>query len=115
MSGISMEWGILQMTDLPKSFLPQSFLPKSFLPKPLSSLRDFKVRPKNLRFKMPGQTDLASPLESVPGFGTNPGDLKMWMYVPQQIADRRPLVVVLHGCAQTAAGYDHGAGWSTLA
>jgi poly(hydroxyalkanoate) depolymerase family esterase len=107
--------GILQMTDLPKSFLPQSFLPKSFLPKPLSSLRDFKVRPKNLRFKMPGQTDPASPLESVPGFGTNPGDLKMWMYVPQQIADRRPLVVVLHGCAQTAAGYDHGAGWSTLA
>ena len=25
------------------------------------------------------------------------------------------LVVVLHGCAQTAAGYDLGAGWSTLA
>jgi len=102
--------GILQMTDLPKSFLP-----KSFFHNPLSSLRDFKVRPKNLRFKIPGQTYPASPLESVAGFGTNPGDLKMWMYVPQQIADRRPLVVVLHGCAQTAAGYDHGAGWSTLA
>ena len=35
--------------------------------------------------------------------------------------DRRPLrtiphlVVVLHGCTQTAAGYDLGAGWSTLA
>ena len=29
---------------------------------------------------------------------------------------RRPaLVVVLHGCGQTAAGYDLGAGWSTLA
>ena len=26
-----------------------------------------------------------------------------------------PLVVVLHGCTQTAAGYDLGAGWSTLA
>ena len=26
-----------------------------------------------------------------------------------------PLVVVLHGCGQTAAGYDQGAGWSTLA
>ncbi|MDB5578790.1 MAG: esterase, depolymerase family, partial [Bradyrhizobium sp.] len=25
------------------------------------------------------------------------------------------LIVVLHGCGQTAAGYDHGAGWSTLA
>ena len=28
---------------------------------------------------------------------------------------RTPLVVVLHGCGQTAAGYDLGAGWSTLA
>ena len=27
----------------------------------------------------------------------------------------RALVVVLHGCGQTAAGYDLGAGWSTLA
>jgi feruloyl esterase len=26
-----------------------------------------------------------------------------------------PLVVVLHGCTQTAQGYDDGAGWSTLA
>lgn len=26
-----------------------------------------------------------------------------------------PLVVVLHGCRQTAAAYDLGAGWSTLA
>ena len=25
-----------------------------------------------------------------------------------------PLVVVLHGCGQTAEGYNHGAGWSTL-
>ena len=25
------------------------------------------------------------------------------------------MVVVLHGCGQTAAGYDLGAGWSTLA
>ena len=26
-----------------------------------------------------------------------------------------PLVVVLHGCTQTAAAYDHGSGWSALA
>ena len=24
-------------------------------------------------------------------------------------------MVVLHGCTQTAAGYDHGSGWSALA
>ena len=29
--------------------------------------------------------------------------------------DAPPLVVILHGCTQTAAGYDVGAGWSTLA
>jgi poly(hydroxyalkanoate) depolymerase family esterase len=102
--------GIPRMMNLPKSLLP-----KSLLPKPLSSLRDFKAIAENFRFDIPGQAYPASPLESVPGFGTNPGDLKMWMYVPQQAPDRPPLVVVLHGCGQTAAGYDHGAGWSTLA
>jgi len=51
------------------------------------------------------------------GFGTNPGDLKMFSYLPgdQRARQKLPLVVVLHGCTQTAAGYDTGAGWSTLA
>ena len=39
----------------------------------------------------------------------------MWTYMPSEMADDRALVVVLHGCGQTAAGYNHGAGWSTLA
>jgi feruloyl esterase len=39
----------------------------------------------------------------------------MFAYVPQQWATPRSLVVVLHGCSQTAAGYDLGTGWSTLA
>jgi feruloyl esterase len=46
---------------------------------------------------------------------TNPGNLRMLTYVPPAMADDRALVVVLHGCRQTAAGYNHGAGWSTLA
>ena len=46
---------------------------------------------------------------------TNPGNLRMWTYMPSEMADDRALVVVLHGCGQTAAGYNHGAGWSTLA
>ena len=33
----------------------------------------------------------------------------------QRARQKSALVVVLHGCAQTAAGYDIGAGWSTLA
>jgi poly(hydroxyalkanoate) depolymerase family esterase len=48
-------------------------------------------------------------------FGTNPGDLRMFSYVPPGLPASAALVVVLHGCGQTAAGYDVGAGWSTLA
>jgi feruloyl esterase len=46
-------------------------------------------------------------------FGSNPGALRMFKYVP---ANPEPaLVVVLHSCTQTAGQYDLGAGWSTLA
>ncbi|MGB7659565.1 MAG: PHB depolymerase family esterase, partial [Pseudolabrys sp.] len=48
-------------------------------------------------------------------FGSNPGNLRMFVYRPSTLADNPALVVVLHGCTQTAAGYDLGAGWSTLA
>jgi poly(hydroxyalkanoate) depolymerase family esterase len=56
-----------------------------------------------------------SPLVEVKGFGRNPGDLKMFAFVPTKLQQPRALVVVLHGCGQTAAGYDLGAGWSALA
>jgi poly(hydroxyalkanoate) depolymerase family esterase len=59
--------------------------------------------------------DLRSPLVETSGFGANPGDLKMFSFVPGNLQPRPALVVVLHGCGQTAAGYDLGAGWSTLA
>ena len=58
---------------------------------------------------------LHSPLVETSGFGSNPGDLKMLSFVPEQIERGAGLVVVLHGCGQSAAGYDLGAGWSTLA
>ncbi len=58
---------------------------------------------------------LRSPLVETTGFGTNPGALRMLSFVPGQLQEPRALVVVLHGCGQTAAGYDLGAGWSTLA
>jgi poly(hydroxyalkanoate) depolymerase family esterase len=45
----------------------------------------------------------------------NPGNLRGFYYVPQDLLAGAPLVVVLHGCTQTAAGYDHGSGWSRLA
>ena len=45
----------------------------------------------------------------------NPGQLAARFYLPEGLERAAPLVVVLHGCTQTAAGYDHGSGWSTLA
>jgi poly(hydroxyalkanoate) depolymerase family esterase len=56
-----------------------------------------------------------SPIRESTGFGSNPGDLKMFSYVPATVAPKPALVVVLHGCTQKAAGYDVGAGWSALA
>ena len=41
--------------------------------------------------------------------------LKAPTYIPDGILEDAPLMVVLHGCLQTAAGYDHGSGWSSLA
>jgi poly(hydroxyalkanoate) depolymerase family esterase len=58
---------------------------------------------------------LRSPLIEIKDFGTNPGDLRMFAFIPAELQHPRALVVVLHGCGQTAADYDLGAGWSTLA
>ncbi|HEY0270725.1 MAG TPA: PHB depolymerase family esterase [Sphingomonas sp.] len=54
-------------------------------------------------------------LADVEGFGDNPGALGARVYLPEGLPPGAPLVVVLHGCTQQAAGYDRGAGWSTLA
>ncbi len=63
------------------------------------------------------QTEPAGPdrLGTLTGFGRNPGNLRARTYVPRTVSDRPALVVVLHGCTQTASGYDTGAGWSRLA
>jgi poly(hydroxyalkanoate) depolymerase family esterase len=51
----------------------------------------------------------------VTGFGSNPGNLRMFKYVPAGLAADAPMVVALHGCAQTAASYDAESGWQLLA
>jgi feruloyl esterase len=56
-----------------------------------------------------------SRLIEVREFGSNPGQLRMLNYVPDSLPPSAPLVVVLHGCTQTAASFDKGTGWSTLA
>ena len=56
-----------------------------------------------------------SRMETVRGFGFNPGALKMLTYVPDGLPAGAPLVVVLHGCTQGAAAHAASAGWLTLA
>ena len=73
------------------------------LPQPVGRDRTSRSRP------------FTSPLHEVRGFGSNPGNLRMFGYLPPTLAENPGLVVVLHGCTQSAAGYDFGAGWSTLA
>jgi poly(hydroxyalkanoate) depolymerase family esterase len=55
-----------------------------------------------------------TPLAEAP-FAPNPGNLRMFRYLPRGLRAGAPLVVVLHGCGQSASGYDLGAGWCQLA
>src|SRR6266851_4522062 len=107
-------WGAAGFSQPPKS--PQE------LPVSLAKNIDFLRRLPKLGhlngFGYYGRSQkhgLRSPLVEVTGFGSNPGGLKMFSYVPANLPPRPALVVVLHGCGQSAAGYDLGAGWSTIA
>ncbi|KAB0680096.1 extracellular catalytic domain type 1 short-chain-length polyhydroxyalkanoate depolymerase [Aureimonas leprariae] len=54
-------------------------------------------------------------LQDFTNFGANPGALAARTYLPANLPPSAPLVVVLHGCTQTAIDYDHGSGWSRVA
>ena len=56
----------------------------------------------------------SSSLVQVTDFGSNPGGLRMWKYVPSAMPQNAPLVLALHACSQQAADYVK-AGWNTLA
>ena len=55
------------------------------------------------------------PLREIASFGANPGNLRMHLYAPPSGGGRRPLVVALHGCTQSAAGFGAASGWMRLA
>lgn len=63
----------------------------------------------------PNAARATSRLTKLREFGSNPGNLLAHVYFPDDLADGAALVVVLHGCTQTAAGYDIGTGWSEMA
>jgi poly(hydroxyalkanoate) depolymerase family esterase len=57
----------------------------------------------------------APSLVEVTSFGSNPGKLRMYKLVPGGLSGPAPLLVVLHGCTQTAALYASLSGWNGLA
>lgn len=63
----------------------------------------------------PKASDFQDRLSILPDFGSNPGALVGKFHRPEGLAAGAPLVVVLHGCLQTAGAYDHHSGWSRLA
>ena len=64
---------------------------------------------------VPQADTLTTQLQSMRSFGSNPGDLKMLVHVPDRLPASPPLVVAMHGCGQSAAEYERGTGWSDLA
>ncbi|MEA3017257.1 MAG: hypothetical protein QOI38_1979 [Sphingomonadales bacterium] len=72
-------------------------------------------RPRRGQSGFAPQGAVADRLSELEGVRDNPGQLRGRCYVPEGLKGSAPLVVVLHGCTQDAAVYDHGSGWSTLA
>jgi len=83
----------------------------------MRSLGDTIGRLAALRARTVGHQKVHAPdrLSDLSSFGSNPGALRARTYAPESLPAKAPLVVVLHGCTQTAADYDHGSGWSRLA
>ncbi len=54
-------------------------------------------------------------ITQVTSFGTNPGALNMYTYVPSGISGKAPLVVALHGCTESANLYSTQTGWNKIA
>jgi poly(hydroxyalkanoate) depolymerase family esterase len=57
----------------------------------------------------------AQTIVPVTTFGSNPGALNMYKYVPAGITGPAPLVIAMHGCTETAAQFAAQTGWNKLA
>ena len=53
-------------------------------------------------------------LQHVAEFGSNPGKLAMYVHVPPTLVAGGPLIVLLHGCGQSAVTFAATAGWIEL-
>ena len=62
-----------------------------------------------------GDVAQAVTLVPVTSFGSNPGALKMFKYVPASLPSGAPLVVAMHGCTESASVYSTQTEWGNLA
>ena len=81
----------------------------------MRSLSDTLFRLRRMSSGLPQHSATSKRLRPFGGFGSNPGQLRAWIYVPESAGPGAALVVVLHGCTQNVAGYDESSGWSRLA
>lgn len=68
---------------------------------PLASCSDAAPRAEALA----STSSAVDTLEQVASFGSNPGNLQMFRYVPSSMPAGAPLVVMLHGCLQNASDF----------
>jgi poly(hydroxyalkanoate) depolymerase family esterase len=73
------------------------------------------ARLRRTAMKTPLTTPASGSLVETLAFGENPGALRMLSHAPSALAPGAPLVVVLHGCTQTAEGHAVSGGWIALA
>ncbi|MBC6459364.1 PHB depolymerase family esterase [Actinomadura sp. HBU206391] len=57
----------------------------------------------------------AASLTEVTGFGTNPSNLRMHLYVPNNVAARPPIVVAVHYCTGSGPAFYSGTEFASLA
>lgn len=51
---------------------------------------------------------------NISNFGSNPGNLEMFLHLPKKLKSKKSLVVVLHGCTQNAESIASQSGWNEL-
>jgi feruloyl esterase len=62
-----------------------------------------------------GRSAAAAGFAQVASFGSNPGNLAMYEYVPAALPAGPAVVVAMHGCTQTASAYYTNSGWPKYA
>uniref|UniRef100_UPI001CEC3593 extracellular catalytic domain type 1 short-chain-length polyhydroxyalkanoate depolymerase n=1 Tax=Streptomyces sp. HPF1205 TaxID=2873262 RepID=UPI001CEC3593 len=60
-------------------------------------------------------TASAASLTQVTNFGSNPGNLKMYEYVPNTVQSHPPILVAVHYCTGTGPGFYSGTEYASLA